>query len=363
MKWSLTNLFKKKEKAEPEKPKVEAALEENVSTTDEVVKTTEDVVQTESATAPPAAEAQEEKPGWFKRLRAGLKKTHDRISHSLKAVLTAGRKLDETVIEEVEEILYTADMGPAAVQSICDHLRKAYKERTITDSGQVMEFLKKEIKNDLSQWDLSLNMAETGPTVIMVAGVNGSGKTTSIAKLAYMFRQRDKKVLLAASDTFRAAAVEQLSIWAERVGAKIIRNESADPAAVAFDSADHALARGYDILIVDTAGRLHTRKNLMQELEKIRRVLERKIPGAPHEVLMVLDATTGQNAINQALSFKEAINVTGIILAKLDGTAKGGVVLGMRQQIDIPVKFIGVGEKVEDLAPFDPDKFVEAIFE
>jgi fused signal recognition particle receptor len=196
----------------------------------------------------------------------------------------------------------------------------------------------------------------------MVAGVNGAGKTTSIAKLAALYVGQGKKVLLAASDTFRAAAVEQLEIWAERVGADIVKNESADPAAVAFDAAEKALANGYDVLIIDTAGRLHTRSNLMMELQKVHRVVGSRIPGAPHETLMVLDANTGQNAVSQALRFSESIDVTGIILAKLDGTAKGGIVFGMRHQVDVPVKFIGLGEKAGDLMAFDPDHFVDALF-
>jgi fused signal recognition particle receptor len=216
----------------------------------------------------------------------------------------------------------------------------------------------------LRQWDTGLHLPEdTRPAVILVAGVNGSGKTTSIGKLAFRLRSQGHKVLLAASDTFRAAAAEQLAVWADWVGVEIVKNESADPAAVTFDAADKALAGGHDVLIVDTAGRVHTRRNLMTELQKICRVAAKKVPGAPHEILMVLDATTGQNAISQALRFHEAIHLTGMILAKLDGTAKGGIVFGMRDQIDIPVKFVGVGQQPEDLAPFNPDQFVDALFE
>jgi fused signal recognition particle receptor len=347
MKWSLKKLFKSK--PETDQPATDAPP-------------AQDMVQTEEA-APAAEAAAEGKPGWLGRFRRGFRKTHDRLARGLKAVLTAGRKLDDETIEEIEEILYTADMGHAAVARLCEHLRAAYREGRIEETGQVREFLKKEIRDDLAGWDLSLALAESGPTVYIVAGVNGSGKTTSIAKLAHMFRAQGRSVLLAASDTFRAAAGEQLQIWAERVGAEIIRNESADPAAVAYDAAERAVARSFDVLIVDTAGRLHTRTNLMQELQKIRRVLANKIPGAPHEVLMVLDATTGQNAVSQAVKFNEAINLTGIILAKLDGTAKGGVVFGMREKIDIPVKFVGVGETMQDIAPFDPEQFVEALFD
>jgi len=346
MKWSVSRLFKGKDECETGPEAVKPKPVEGAEKPQEV-----------------AAAEEGNRKGWLSKLKSGLRKTHDRISTSLKSVLRAGRKLDDETIEEVEEILYSADIGPRAVLRLSESLRTAYRERVITDSGDVMDFLKNEIKNDLRQWDLSLNMAESGPTVIMVAGVNGSGKTTSIAKLAHMFVQQGKSVLLAASDTFRAAAVEQLAIWSERAGADMVRNDAGDPAAVAYDAAERAVARGYDILIVDTAGRLHTRKNLMQELGKIRRVLRKKIPDAPHEMLIVLDAVTGQNAIKQAITFNESIELTGIVLAKLDGTAKGGVVFGMREQIDIPVKFIGVGETMVDIAPFDPEKFVDAIFE
>ena len=306
-----------------------------------------------------------EKPsgGLFGLLKASLRKTHDRIAQSLRAVLAVGRKIDEQLLSEIEEQLYLADIGPKAVLRLCGELRAAYKAGKITDADQVVPFVKEAIKQDLKQWDTRLHLPEQGVGVVLVAGVNGSGKTTSIGKLAYRFGQEGRKVLLAASDTFRAAAAEQLAIWAGWAGADIVRNESADPAAVAFDAADKAVAGCYGALIIDTAGRVHTRRNLMTELEKIKRVVANKIPGAPHETLLVLDATTGQNAISQALRFHEAIQLTGIILAKLDGTAKGGIVFGMRDQIDIPVKFVGLGQKREDLAPFDPDKFVDALFE
>jgi fused signal recognition particle receptor len=205
-------------------------------------------------------------------------------------------------------------------------------------------------------------MASEGPTVILVAGINGCGKTTSIAKLAYRFKSEGKKVCLAAADTFRAAAVQQLTIWADRIGVDIISGSGSDPASVVFDACDATVARGADILLVDTAGRLHTQDNLMRELTKIRDVVARKIPGAPHEVLLVLDGTTGQNAINQAKAFSAAIDVTGIFLSKLDGTAKGGIVVAIRNEVDLPVKFIGIGEGYEDVEPFDPEPFVEALF-
>jgi fused signal recognition particle receptor len=311
----------------------------------------------------PAAEAAEEKTsGLFQRLRAGLAKTRSKVAGGLRSVLSLHRTLDESLLEEIEEQLYVADVGPKAVTRLCEGLRQAYREKQIESPDQVLDLLKAELKEELHGWDTEMHLPAEGTGVIMVAGVNGSGKTTSIAKIARMYVQQGKSVLLAASDTFRAAAAEQLEIWAGRVGADIVINQSADPAAVAFDAADKALANGYDVLIVDTAGRLHTRTNLMMELQKINRVVAGKLPGAPHETLMVLDATTGQNAVSQAIRFNDSIRLTGIVLAKLDGTAKGGVVLGMRDQIDIPVKFIGVGEGMDDLMRFDPDRFIEALF-
>lgn len=314
----------------------------------------------EQAEESPAEE--EEGKGFFGRLKAGLQKTHDRIAGGLRSILTVGRSLDEELIEDVEEQLYVADVGPRAVMRLCDGLREAYKNGEINEAEEVLPFLKSEIKKDLEDWDTELHLPEDELAVILVAGVNGSGKTTSIGKLSHKFEQEGKEVLMAASDTFRAAAVEQLNIWAEDTNADIVKNETADPAAVAFDAIDKATSGDYDILIIDTAGRVHTRQNLMDELAKISRVVSKKIPEAPHETLLVLDATTGQNGISQAIKFDEILEVTGLILAKLDGTAKGGIVFGMRDQIDIPVKFVGVGQQKTDLAPFEPDEFVEALF-
>ena len=298
----------------------------------------------------------------IERLRGGLAKTHQRLISPLKNLL-AGRKIDEQLLDEIEEQLILADIGVKTASKIRDDLQAAYKEHKIESSEQILEYLKSEMKKYWPQADRSIRMAEKPPTVILVVGVNGTGKTTSIAKLAYLFKQQGKKVCLAAADTFRAAAVEQLSIWADRIGADIVKGaQGADPAAVAFDACDAAIARKADVLIIDTAGRLHTKENLMRELGKIRNVVSKKVPGAPHEVLLVLDATTGQNAINQAKVFTEAVDVTGIFLAKLDGTAKGGIVIAIRDELNIPVKFVGIGEKYEDIEPFDPDTFVEALF-
>ena len=292
-----------------------------------------------------------------------LGKTRNKISSSLSTVLSLGRKIDDDLLDELEETLISDDIGVETTDKLVSELREAYRARKISDSEQVVPFLKEHIKSYWPHRDRQLHVAESGPTVILVAGVNGTGKTTSIAKLAYILNKSGKNVIVAACDTFRAAAVEQLSIWADRIGVQIVKHQSgSDPAAVAFDACEAALARNADILILDTAGRLHTKKDLMMQLTKIRDVVTRKIPDAPHEVLLVLDGTTGQNAISQAQLFTEAINVTGIFLAKLDGTARGGIVIAIKDQLDIPVKFVGLGEKPEDIAEFDPDTFVEALF-
>lgn len=297
----------------------------------------------------------------IEKLTAALTRTREKFVSSLRSLI-AGATLDEDLLYKLEERLIEADMGVACATRICEDLRVAHTEGRIAKGEEVLEFLKAELKKYWPESDRTLHEAPTAPTVILVAGINGSGKTTSVAKLAYLLQQQDKKVLLAACDTFRAAAVEQLSIWAERLGVDIIKGSGKDPGAVVFDACNAALARNADVLLVDTAGRLHTQDHLMRELIKIRNVVGKKIPGAPHEVLLVLDATTGQNAINQARAFQKAIDVTGIFLAKLDGTAKGGIVVAIRNEVNIPVKFIGLGEQYEDIEPFDPDQFVEALF-
>lgn len=295
--------------------------------------------------------------------RDRLGKTRDKISSSLSSVLSLGRDVDETLLDELEETLIGDDIGVETTDKLISSLRQAYRSRQIATTDQILPFLKEEMKNYWPQRDRQLHMAESGPTVILVAGVNGTGKTTSIAKLAHVLSQDNENVIVAACDTFRAAAIEQLTIWAERIGVQIVKHQiGGDPAAVAFDACEAAAARNADVLILDTAGRLHTKKDLMQQLTKIRDVVARKIPAAPHESLLVLDATTGQNAIAQAKIFAEAINLTGIFLAKLDGTARGGIVIAIKDQLDIPVKFVGLGEKPEDIAEFDPEKFVEALF-
>ncbi len=313
----------------------------------------------------PTQEKTEDKSRFsFQRLRKGLEKTRARISLRFKDLLSFRRKIDESILEELEVILLESDMGVGPATRIIQEIREAWKSKEIEETSGVYDFLKDKLKQNLKEWDVSLKVASVPPTVIMVAGVNGAGKTTSIAKLANLFIKQGKKVMLAAGDTFRAAAMEQLDIWSKRIGTDIVKHQTgADPAAVTFDALDASLSRGIDVLIVDTAGRLHTHDNLMNELSKIKRVISKKIENAPHEVLMVLDATTGQNAISQAKQFKRAVDITGIFLAKLDGTAKGGVVLGMRDEINIPVKFIGIGEGAEDIQEFDADKFVDALFD
>ena len=298
----------------------------------------------------------------FKRLTQGLLKTSKKLAGRLKD-LVAGRKVDADLLDEIEEILITSDVGVAATGNILDRLREAYEEKEIEEGEQVIPYLKMILKEMLMSDGAGIRWAENPPTVVLVAGVNGSGKTTSIAKLAHHYHGKGKKVIVAAADTFRAAAVEQLTIWAERIGVGIVKHQTgADPAAVAFDAVEAAVARRADILLVDTAGRLHTQDNLMRELEKVYRVLGKKIPGAPHECIMVLDATTGQNAIQQVKIFGKDIPLTGLFLAKLDGSAKGGAVIAIRDQVDIPVKFIGVGEGPEDVEPFVAEDFVEALF-
>ncbi len=273
-----------------------------------------------------------------------------------------GRKVDQDFIDDLEAKLIQADVGVKATDRIVSRVREAYRDKTVDEN--LVGFVKQELKDLLQDPRPGLlATAPTKPTVILVAGVNGSGKTTSIAKLAQRLKDDGRSILLGACDTFRAAAADQLSVWAQRAGADLVRGApGADPASVAHDACDRALARGVDILIIDTAGRLHTQQHLMRELEKVRNVIARKIPGAPHEVLLVLDATNGQNAIRQAEVFTRSIGCTGIMLTKLDGTAKGGIVVAVRQTMDLPIKFVGVGEAIDDLQPFDPEAFVESLF-
>jgi len=301
--------------------------------------------------------------GLFEQFKKGLAKTKQGFVDKVTELVTGYKKLEPEFYDDLEAVLIQADVGVHTAMELVENLRiKAEKERIETPE-KVKDLLKEEIAKILGEKTLPLNLASTGPTVVLVVGVNGVGKTTTIGKLAYKFKQEGKKVLLVAGDTFRAAASEQLEIWANRVGVEIIKHqEGADPAAVAYDGIQAAKSRGTDVVLVDTAGRLHNKSNLMEEIKKVRRVIAREMPGAPHEVLLVLDATTGQNAITQAELFKEATGVTSIAITKLDGTAKGGVIIGICSQLDIPVKFIGLGEKMDDLKEFEPHDFVEALF-
>jgi fused signal recognition particle receptor len=298
----------------------------------------------------------------FDKIKQGLAKTRSLFAGVASLFRLRGR-VDKDFLGELEKRLYLADVGNAATQEIVDRVRQAFLDKEIT--GDVEAFVKAQLKELVTSADSGLRYAPSGPTVIMIAGVNGSGKTTSIAKLAKKLKDEGKKVLVAACDTFRAAAVEQLTIWVERSGCDIVKQQQpkSDAAAVAHDACERAKARGYDILIVDTAGRLHTQAHLMRELEKIHRVVSRQIEGAPHEVLLVLDGTTGQNAIVQAEQFKKTVHCTGVLVTKLDGTAKGGAIFAIKQNLGLPVKFIGVGEKLDDLEPFDPETYVAALFE
>jgi fused signal recognition particle receptor len=301
------------------------------------------------------------------KLKGALRKTAVVLNTDVRTLFIPGRQIDEASLSEWEEKFLQADMGVKNVQKMIDEIRERWREGKIKNAGEAERIVREQILAILTRvppQDRELRLAPTGPTVILVAGINGAGKTTSIAKLAWLLKnQMNKKVMVCASDTFRAAAVDQLTIWSERIGVEIVKHKmGADPAAVAYDGCEAAKARGIDVLIVDTAGRLHTQDHLMRELTKIRDVVAKRIPGAPHEVLLVLDATTGQNAIQQAKHFGAAIGITGIILAKLDGTAKGGVVISIHDQLNIPVKFVGLGETPEDIETFDPERFVEALF-
>ena len=300
--------------------------------------------------------------GFFDKIKQGLNKTRNAFLDSVNSVISSFTKIDEDLIEELEEILIMSDIGVNTSSDICNKLREKIKETRTTEPSEVIGLLK-EILYDMTEGDTSLHLTTT-PSVIMVIGVNGVGKTTTIGKLAAQLKAEGKSVMLAAADTFRAAAIEQLALWSERAGVQLVKNvPGTDPASVIFDAIASAKAKKADVLICDTAGRLHNKKNLMDELAKMYRVIGRELPDANVEALIVLDATTGQNAVNQAREFKSVTNITGIVLTKLDGTAKGGVVISIKNDLDIPVKFVGVGEQIDDLQPFDSKTFVDALFD
>ena len=313
----------------------------------------------------PATMKRRDKGGVFQRLRQGLSKTQRFLVGGIDVLLRPGREVDEGLWEELEEILILADVGVAATQQLVEGLRRDAKREHITDAQKIFPLLQYKVLEILKPYEvpLSLDQAGEGLFVTLIIGVNGTGKTTTIGKIAHRFTAQGKEVMVAASDTFRAAAIEQLEIWSQRAGAHLIRHRNgADPSAVAFDALKAAMARRCHLLLIDTAGRLHTKENLMEELKKIKRVIGRELPPAPHEILLVLDATTGQNAIAQARTFHQALGMTGIALTKLDGTAKGGIVVAITQELEIPLRFIGVGEGLDDLQEFSADAFVEALF-
>ena len=302
--------------------------------------------------------------GLLDKLKRGLTKTRDGLAGGLRSVLTLGRAVDEALLEEVEETLLLSDVGPVTTAALMEAARAGAKRGRIKTAEDLQALLQEQIAARLSMGGTALARAASGPTVVLVCGVNGSGKTTSIGKLTRYLSQQGHKVVLGAADTFRAAAVEQLTIWSERNGVDIVKQATgAKPDAVAFDACKAGLARNADYVIIDTAGRLHTQKDLMAELDKIRRVIGKALPGAPHEVLLVLDATTGQNALRQAELFNDVAAVTGLFVTKLDGTARGGAVIAVRDVIGVPVKFVGLGEQIDDIEPFDPDAFAKALFD
>lgn len=300
--------------------------------------------------------------GFFERLKDGLQKTRKNFTERIEVLVGMSAEIDDDFLDELEMILLSADVGAKTTEKLIEAVRQAARKKEIKGTEDVVPFLKKYITQMLTEEGQRTRISGT-PTVILVVGVNGVGKTTTIGKLANYFHLLNYKVMIAAADTFRAAASEQLEIWGKRAGCDVIKHaEGADPAAVVFDAMKAAIARKADILFIDTAGRLHNKANLMNELEKIHRVIKREIPEAPHETFLVLDATTGQNAITQAKVFTETANVTGVVLTKLDGTAKGGVVIAIREELGLPVKWIGVGEGIMDFRPFEPEKFVDALF-
>ena len=300
--------------------------------------------------------------GLFSKIKEGLRKTKESMISGMQRVVNSFTKIDEDLFEQLEETMIMSDMGVETSVEICEKLRKRVKERGVTDPGKIMELIQ-EIISEMMGEDVALDLSTT-PSIILVIGVNGAGKTTTIGKLCHQYKQQGKKVLVAAADTFRAAAIDQLEVWTQRAGVDLVKHaEGSDPAAVVFDAVTAAKARKTDVLICDTAGRLHNKKNLMEELRKINRIINQQAEGCAVETLLVLDATTGQNAVNQAWLFNEVADITGIVLTKLDGTAKGGIVISIKNELGIPVKLIGVGEQIDDLQPFDSRSFVTALFE
>jgi len=363
----LRNIFRRrkeqKEKEEPEVVQEPEALVEEGEISAEAIPIKVETTEPES-----------QKKGWFQRLSSGLSKTRKNLAGRISVLISSKRKIDDELLEEIEEILIQADVGVNTTLNLMDRIREIVRERGMEDSSELEQILKSEMLNILGEEEYAINVdealhevsaerSEHRPFVIMVLGVNGVGKTTTIGKLAARYKQEGRRVLVAAGDTFRAAGVDQLDIWCNRAGVELIKgNQGSDPASVVFDAIHAAQARKADVLIVDTAGRLHTKKPLMEELAKIGRVMKRELPGSPHEVLLVVDATTGQNAIMQAKMFNEAVPTTGIALTKLDGTAKGGIVIAIKDELSVPVKLIGIGQEIDDLRDFSAKDFIEALF-
>ncbi len=335
-----------------------AAIEENGITSEPAEPEPEDG---QSGQAPRQVSEEAQSGGFFKRLKSGLSKTRKVLTTDIDELFTGKVKVDDEMLEDLEELLITADIGVQTTMDIVERLRK--KAPRVSGPDDLKKILKDEIRSLMDVADAAATGPVSKPHVIMVIGVNGVGKTTTIGKLAAKAHAAGQKVLIAAADTFRAAAIEQLTIWAQRAGADIVKHrENSDPAAVAYDSVEAAIARGVDMVIIDTAGRLHTKVNLMEELKKIKRSVSKKLDAAPHETLLVLDATTGQNALSQARLFNKAMDITGLALTKLDGTAKGGIVVAISSSLNIPLKYIGVGEQIDDLQAFNPERFVDALF-
>lgn len=363
------DIFKKKKGVEVKESEADLQTIEENKQSEEIIEK-EDVKVEDIAEEKPVENVEplrkepiKDKVSLLKRLKNGLSKTSDKIVGGMESVLLGKKVIDEDLLEELEELFISADVGVATTLKIIDKVRKDVSRKVLKNPSELKKYIKEEVFKILNV-DNSLKMTDQKPYVVLVVGVNGAGKTTSIAKLAKMFKDNGLKVLLAAGDTFRAAAIEQLCIWGERVGVPVVKQtQGSDSAAVIFDAVASAKAKGFDVIIADTAGRLHTKHNLMNELAKVKRVIQKEISDAPHEVLLVLDATSGQNAVMQAKAFKSDVDVTGIVLTKLDGTAKGGVIVGIVDELGIPVKFIGFGESMEDLKPFDARNFVDALFD
>jgi fused signal recognition particle receptor len=367
----MLSWFRKKKGKEKEQEELDQPIPEGAAVAVEGQAPQGQVLPAVEVTPPqepePMAEipAEDTKDGLFQRLKSGLSKTRESFLGKVDAIFLGKKVIDAQLLDELEEILVTSDLGIRTVQELLDEARRQVSRKELADPEALKRFLKERILSFLQQVErpAELVMPESGPFVILVLGVNGVGKTTTIGKLAYKFKQAGNKVLLVAADTFRAAAIDQLKVWGERIGVEVSAQQpGADPSSVAFDGLEYAKNRGFDVIIIDTAGRLHTKVNLMEEMRKIKRVIAKKCPGAPHEVMLVLDATTGQNAVSQARQFHEVAEISGLTLTKLDGTAKGGIVINICREFNLPIRFIGVGEKMEDLRDFEPREFVEALF-